>query len=82
MYICIIKVYIMTRYNFLKVSDGRVVSINEAGNQGVPYYNGSDQYGKAVRADWSDMGEGYVQVYTDKGKILIIDMGGNIRRVM
>ena len=71
----------MMRYRFLKVHDGKVMSVNEAGNIGMTYYNGRD-YGKAVRAYWSELGEGYVDIYTDTGKIVVVNKGGNLYRLI
>lgn len=66
------------RYLFLQVKDGNVKSINEAGNVGIPYYNGGD----AVRAHWSDMGDGYVEIYKKDGTILVLNRGGNHYKII
>lgn len=64
---------------YLKVKPpGNVLGVNEAGNPRRFYYNKGD----AVRAYWSDMGDGYVEVYLENGKILILNQGGNIVRTI
>lgn len=66
----------MKEKKFLKVKDGNVTAVNEAGNPRTPYYRGGD----AVRAYWSDMGKDWVEVYLKNGKILILNEAGNLKR--
>lgn len=68
----------MKEKRFLKVVNGDVLAVNEAGNIKNPYYRGGD----AVRAYFSDMGENFVEVYLKNGKILILNEGGNTMRVI
>lgn len=63
-------------YNYLKVKNGNVYSVNDAGNPGNVYW----RKGNAMRAYWSDLGEKFVEVYLDNGKIYIVNQGGNIVR--
>jgi hypothetical protein len=60
----------------LKVKDGNVYSINEAGNRRLTYYTGGD----AVRSYWSEVNEGWVDVYLKNGDILLVNRNGNIMR--
>lgn len=66
----------MNERQFLKVKDGDVTAVNEAGNLRNAYYRGGD----AVRAYWSDMGEKYVEVHLSNGTILVLNQGGNLVR--
>jgi len=68
----------MGKNMFLKVKNGDVISVNEAGNLKNAYYRGGD----AERAYWSDMGTNWVEVYLKNGKILILNEGGNLRRTI
>jgi len=64
---------------FLKVINGDVIAVNIAGNPRRTYYNKGD----ALRAYFrDDMGDGFVEVYLENGKILILNKGGNIRRII
>ena len=60
---------------FLKVKDGNVRAVNEAGNPRTPYYSGGD----CERAYWGDK-DGYVELYLKNGTILILNRGGNLVR--
>ena len=66
---------------FLKVINGDVIAVNEAGNPRRVYYRKGNDV-RAVRAYFSDMGDGYVEVHLENGKILIVNQGGNIRRII
>ena len=66
-------------YKYLKVINGNVIEVNDAGNPGMTYWrkgNGA----KATRAYWSDLGEKYVEVHLEDGKIYVANRGGNIVR--
>ena len=64
-------------YKYLKVKNGIVYEVNDAGNPGMTYW----RKGNAVRAYWNpEFGEKYVEVHLDDGKIYIVNRGGNIVR--
>ena len=65
-------------YKYLKVLNGNVYAINDAGNIGNVYWT----KGNAVRAYWSNLGDKFVEVYLDTGKIYILNQGGNIIRTI
>lgn len=66
-------------YRYLKVINGNVVEINDAGNPGMTYWRqGSSQ--PAQRAYWSSLGDKYVEVHLENGKIYVVNRGGNIVR--
>lgn len=59
-------------YKYLKVKNGNVIEVNDAGNPGMTYWS----KGNAVRAYWND--EKYVEVHLEDGKIYVVNRGGNI----
>jgi len=63
---------------FIKVKNGNVTAVNEANNTMRTYYRKGD----AQRAYFSDMGDGYVEIYLNNGTILIVNDAGNLIRTM
>jgi hypothetical protein len=56
-------------YQYLKVINGNIIAVNDAGNHGMSYW----RKGNAVRAYWSDLGDKYVAVHLDDGKIYVLN---------
>lgn len=63
-------------YKYLKVKSGNVIEVNDAGNPGMTYW----RKGNAKIAYWSTLGDKYVEVHLEDGKIYVVNRGGNIVR--
>jgi hypothetical protein len=63
-------------YKCLKVKNGNIIEVNDGGNPGMT----NRRKGNAMRAYWSALGEKYVEVHLDDGKIYVVNRGGNIVR--
>ena len=61
-------------YKYLKVINGNIIEGNDAGNPGMTYWRKSN----ATRAYWSSLGDKYVEVHLEDGKIYVVNRGGNI----
>jgi len=54
-------------YKYLKIRNGNVIAVNDAGNPGMTYWrkgNGA----KATRAYWSDLGKNMLKCVLKMGK--------------
>jgi hypothetical protein len=67
---------------YLKVISGNVVAIGETGNYKKTYYRSSIKGNKAIRAYWNQKGIGFIEVYLENGKILIINSSGSILKTI
>ncbi len=63
-------------YKYLKIGNGIVIAVNDAGNPGMTYWRRGD----AMRAYWSILGYKYVEVHLEDGKIYVVNRGRNIVR--
>jgi hypothetical protein len=63
---------------FLKIINGNVVLYNNSAQAILHYY----MKGDAVRADWFEREKGSIEVLTKGGKLLIINRGCQIVRII
>ncbi len=63
---------------YLKVVNGRVELYNSGAQRILTYYSKGD----AVRADWENESEGSVQVQLSNGKMLIINRGCQVIKII
>lgn len=63
-------------YKYLKGINGNVIEVNDAGNPGMTFWRKNN----GTRAYWSSLGDKYVEVHLEDGKICVVNRGGNIVR--